>query len=128
MKFFADVHISPRTVGFLKDLGYDVVRVPEVMAGSASDTEIISRAENDGRIVLTQDLDFSALVALSGKRTPSVVSLRLTSAKIEHVNRRLEQVLFSIGDDLRRGAIVTVEDYRVRVRMLPLRKTLVEAD
>ena len=68
-----------------------------------------------------QDLDFSAIVALSGRAAPSVISLRLTSSRIETVNARLEQVLLAIESDLMQGALVTVEDSRLRTRKLPLR-------
>ena len=70
--------------------------------------------------MLTQDLDFSAIVALSGARTPSIISLRLGSARVEVVNQRLEAVLSIIEADVRAGAIVTVEENTVRTRMLPV--------
>ncbi|HMO12336.1 MAG TPA: DUF5615 family PIN-like protein [Actinotalea sp.] len=86
----------------------------------ASDREIVAEAIRDARIVLTQDLDFSAIVALSGQSLPSVVSLRLTTARVELVNVRLEIVLPLIDADLRAGALVTVEDQTVRIRRLPV--------
>ena len=39
MKLLADVHISPRTVRFLRDLGHDVVRSDEVLPANAADEE-----------------------------------------------------------------------------------------
>ena len=121
MRILADVHISPRTVEFLRSLGHDAVRVSDALTPTAADVEIVAEADRDRRIVLTQDLDFSAIVALSGRATPSVISLRLTSSRIETVNARLEQVLLVIESDLMQGALVTVEDSRLRTRKLPLR-------
>ena len=80
----------------------------------------MAEAIRDARIVSTQDLDFSAIVALSGQSLPSVVSLRLTTARVELVNVRLEIVLPLIDADLRAGALVTVEDQTVRIRRLPV--------
>jgi predicted nuclease of predicted toxin-antitoxin system len=66
MKLLADVHISPRTVTFLRGLGHDVVRVgPDYLRPTASDANIVAAAITDERIIVTQDVDFSALVALS---------------------------------------------------------------
>ena len=87
MRILADVHISPRTVEQLRSLGHDVVRLGDVLSASSTDGEIVEDAVRDQRVILTQDLDFSAIVALSGRTAPSVVSLRLGSSRIENVNR-----------------------------------------
>lgn len=120
MRILADVHISPRTVEKLLSLGHDVVRVGEMLSASSTDDEIVEEAVRDQRVILTQDLDFSAIVALSGRAAPSVLSLRLSSSRVENVNRSLERALPMIEADLDAGAIVTVEDARVRVRALPV--------
>ena len=64
MRLLADMHISPRTVEFLRSLGHDVVRVNEILPATASDETIVARAADEGRAVLTQDLDLSANIAL----------------------------------------------------------------
>ena len=64
MRLLADVHISPRTVAFLRSLGHDAVRVGDAIPATASDVEIVEAAVRDERTILTQDLDFSAIVAL----------------------------------------------------------------
>ncbi len=68
MRLLADLNIARRTVAFLRSLGHDVVRVDEVLAPTAEDAAIVTLARQDQRTVLTQDLDFSAIVALSGRR------------------------------------------------------------
>ena len=80
MRLLADLNIAPRTVSFLRSLGHDVQRVGDVLAPSATDYEIVEYARRDGRSVVTQDLDFSAIVALSGQAAPSLICLRLASS------------------------------------------------
>jgi predicted nuclease of predicted toxin-antitoxin system len=80
MRLLADLHISPRTVGFLRSLGHDVVRVDDILPSTAADEVIVARAIEEGRTVLTQDLDFLAIIALAGKNVPSLISLRLSSS------------------------------------------------
>jgi len=77
-------------------------------------------ARADDRSILTQDLDFSAIIALSGARSPSLVTLRLSSSRVSRVNEVLGRVLPQIEEDLVRGSAITVEDGVVRSRPLPI--------
>jgi predicted nuclease of predicted toxin-antitoxin system len=120
VRLLADLHISPRTVVFLRALGHDVVRADEILPRTASDEEIVTAARDSSRSILTQDLDFSAIIALSGVSVPSIVTLRLATSRVEHVNGVLSRVLPQIEEDLVRGAAVTVEDGSIRRRMLPI--------
>jgi predicted nuclease of predicted toxin-antitoxin system len=116
VRLLADLNVAPRTVVFLRSLGHDVVRVDALLPDTAPDAEIVGVALREG----TQDLDFSALVALSGRSGPSVVSLRLSSPRVERVNERLRDVLPSLAAEIESGAIVSVEDDGVRARSLPI--------
>jgi predicted nuclease of predicted toxin-antitoxin system len=67
MRLLADMHIAPRTVTFLRSLGHDVVRVDALLSPTATDEDVANTAAREARYILTQDLDFSAIVALSGR-------------------------------------------------------------
>jgi predicted nuclease of predicted toxin-antitoxin system len=120
MRFLADAGISPMTAQYLRDSGHDVVHVRDLAMQRASDTSIIERARADGRIVLTFDLDFGALLALGVVNRPSVVIFRLSDERADAVNRRLEAVLSAQRQALESGALILVEDVRYRVRVLPI--------
>ncbi len=120
MRFLADLHISPDTVGFRRQLGHDAVRVTDRLSASASDEAIISLAAEEQRCVLTQDLDFSALMALSGRTAPSIITLRLASARVDYVNDVLERALPQCAADVTAGSLITIEDHGIRCRSLPL--------
>jgi predicted nuclease of predicted toxin-antitoxin system len=120
MRLLADLHISPRTVQFLRSLGHDVTRVNEILPPTSNDQTVVKQAAQDTRAILTQDLDYSAIIALSGAKTPSLISLRLSSSRIEHVNTVLEKILPQIEQDVLSGMIITVEDSRIRRRSLPI--------
>ena len=53
MKFLADMGISPRSVAFLRGLGYDAIHLYDEGLDRLSDADILSKARTDGRIVLT---------------------------------------------------------------------------
>ncbi|HLQ76955.1 MAG TPA: DUF5615 family PIN-like protein [Terriglobia bacterium] len=120
MRLLADLHISPLTVAFLKSLGHDVVRVNETLSANASDESIVKMARRESRIILSQDLDFSRIIAISGQTSPSLISLRLESSRIEYVNRTLSRVLPVLEAEGMDAAIVTVEDNAIRRRSLPV--------
>ena len=121
MRILADVHISPGTVQRLNELGHDAIRANSILPDNAPDREIVARADSDGRVVLTQDLDFSNIIALSGATQPSLITLRLTDARVDNVNRILAAVLPKLEGLVPSGIIATVEDGRVRIRQLPVR-------
>jgi len=120
VRLLADVHLSPETVRFLRQLGYDAVRVTERLPSSASDEEIISLAAAETRCVITQDLDFSALMALSGRTAPSIITLRLASSRVEYVNAILDRALPQCAADVSAGSLITIEEHGIRCRSLPL--------
>jgi len=120
MKILADMHISPHTVTFLQALGHDTIRISDILPSNSSDRMIVETARKEQRVVLTQDLDFSEIISLSGESTPSLISLRLSTSRIEFVNSRLEKVLPQVSGHVAKGSIIVVEDGRIRVRNLPV--------
>jgi predicted nuclease of predicted toxin-antitoxin system len=58
MLFLADMGISMSTVKWLKSKKHDVIHVREIGMQTTSDDEILARARDEKRIVLTCDLDF----------------------------------------------------------------------
>ena len=119
-KLLADIHISPLTVAEIRAIGYNINRVSDLISASASDAKIIELAILEGAAIITQDLDFSALVAQSGLNKPSIVSLRVRDAKPHHISTILKTVLPQIEQDLQEGAIISIEKTEYRVRKLPI--------
>jgi predicted nuclease of predicted toxin-antitoxin system len=115
------MNISPLTVEALTADGMDIVRVSSLLPANASDENILDLARRQERVVITQDTDFSALLALGGHDRPSLVTLRLLNTDPDVITHRLRKVLPQIEAALRHGCAVTVEDHAVRVRQLPIR-------
>ena len=66
VRILANMNISPLTVSALREVGWDIIRVSQVLPSNASDREILEFARSQERVVVTQDLDFSSLIALGG--------------------------------------------------------------
>jgi len=111
--------VAPKVVAWLQEQGHDVWHLAERGLERMPDSEIFGRAAQENRVVLTFDLDFGEILALSGGTT-SVILFRLRARRTPQVIARLRSVLADTSTQLARGAIVVVEDFRHRVRLLPL--------
>jgi predicted nuclease of predicted toxin-antitoxin system len=83
VKLLVDLNVAPRTARFLREIGHDVIRVGASIAPESADADLVAFARAQSRVIVTHDLDFSALVALSRLHVPSVVTLRLSTGEIE---------------------------------------------
>jgi len=121
IRLLADMNISPQTVTFLQQQGWDIVRVVEVLPATTPDPEIMEFARREERVIVTQDLDFSTLLALGGYNQPSLITLRLSASDPDTVNQKLIKVLPGVEELLEEGCAVTIQDTNVRIRKLPIR-------
>jgi predicted nuclease of predicted toxin-antitoxin system len=76
-------------------------------------------AERD-YIVLTADLDFSAILAATARRRPSVILVRSDILTPEALGGAVLAAIHKAGEELITGAIVSVDAKRARLRVLPL--------
>lgn len=120
MRYVVDLHISPLTVAALRDEGYDITRVTDLLPPTASDEAILTAARHRGATLISADLDFSALIALGQEAGPSLVSLRLMYPTPDRVTQILRHSLPQIERELEQGAIVSIDETTCRVRRLPI--------
>ena len=101
---------------------HDVLHTSDVELSTASDAAIADRAVAEERVVVSADTDFGALLAANGAERPSVLLFRLRSPRRgEAIAGIIVANLDEVAADLDAGAIVVLEDERVRIRRLPLR-------
>jgi predicted nuclease of predicted toxin-antitoxin system len=96
------------------------VHVGEIGAVTFPDADILCKAREDNRVVVTMDADFHALLALSGATAPSVIRIRVEGLRSEALSLLLQAVIERCAQDLECGAAVTVQEKRLRIRRLPL--------
>ncbi len=87
---------------------------------AADDIDILQKARNDERVVVTLDADFHALLALNQATDPSVIRIRIEGLRAQALAELLQTVINECERNLEQGAVVTVEPSRIRVRRLPL--------
>jgi predicted nuclease of predicted toxin-antitoxin system len=112
--------VSFHVVTWLRGQGHDALHLREEELFRLPNGEIFRKALAEERVILTFDLDFAEIAALSQGRIVSVVVFRLRNARAANVIERLAATLAGVQEELMRGAVVTVEDSRCRVRTLPI--------
>ena len=119
MRFLADMGVSQYIVQWLRKNGDDAVHLRDEGLQKLPDSTIFEKAHSEGRVVLTFDLDFGEIAAYSRGRIVSVNLLRLHNTRTPHVIQRLGSAL-EFRRELERGAIILVEETRLRIRRLPI--------
>ena len=71
-------------------------------------------------VLLTHDLDFGAMLALSHASGPSVIQIRADDVLPNHLEALVLAALNQHEDDLASGSLVVVDEARSRVRILPV--------
>lgn len=119
MRFLVDQNLSPLLAAELRNAGHDVAHTRDLGLSTAIDDIILKRALDDDRVLISADTDFGLLLAESGADRPSFVLLRLRSPRPA---ARLAAVVLAnlpgVSSDLESGAVVVLEDERIRVRRL----------
>ncbi|NWG31350.1 MAG: DUF5615 family PIN-like protein [Rhodocyclaceae bacterium] len=123
MKLLIDMNLSPRWAGFLTVAGFEAHHWSAVGAATAPDRVIMQHARDNDCVVLTSDLDFGAILAVTGGEKPSVVQIRSDDLGVESIGQQVVAALRQLTDELQSGALVTIEPQRTRLRILPLQKT-----
>lgn len=88
----------------------------------ALDETVLARVRADGAVLVTHDLDFSAILAASGDDAPSVIQIRLQDLTASSVALTIERIMTAHAQVLHDGALVSVREAGARVRVLPLRR------
>jgi predicted nuclease of predicted toxin-antitoxin system len=77
-------------------------------------------ASANGYVVLTHDLDFSAILAATHGEKPSVVQIRADDVSPDVIGLQVITALRQMTSELADGALLTIDPNRTRMRLLPL--------
>lgn len=121
ISFLADENISPETADFLEGMGYPCHSLRRNGPHRLSDPEIVALAKQEGRIILTHDLDFGEIYYLAEKGAIGILVLRLRHQTVEWVNDVLQRFLTSgaLGEEVFRQSLVVVSENWYRVYQGP---------
>lgn len=114
LKFLVDNSSGKKLATALKDKKFDVIYAGDDFP-FAEDEEILERAEQEDRILITNDKDFGELIFRYGKPSSGVIFLRL---RIDFPKYRINVVtnlISKLGTKLNKKFIVASEDkFRIK--------------
>ncbi|WP_234809473.1 DUF5615 family PIN-like protein [Candidatus Williamhamiltonella defendens] len=116
------MNLSPRWSNVLATAGIDAVHWSTLGANNAPDSEIMAYARTNDYIVLTDDLDFSAILAVTHGEKPSVIQVRTNDVSPDVICKQIVAALNQMASELEAGALLTVDTNRTRLRVLPLQQ------
>jgi predicted nuclease of predicted toxin-antitoxin system len=107
----------------LRAAGHDAVHLRDISRQSAEDPEVLTRARNEGRVIVSTDMDFAQLLAVHEFSRPSIILFRRVQRKSEARLALLLGNLDAVKQDREMGSIVILESWRIRIRRLPIGPT-----
>jgi predicted nuclease of predicted toxin-antitoxin system len=123
MKFLLDMNLPPRWRGEFERRGHVAIHWSEIGSPTALDADIMRWAREHEHVVFTHDIDLGTVLALTHVSGPSVVQVRAKEPLPEVVGEQVFRAIEDHAELLTRGALITIDAGRSRVRLLPIRRT-----
>jgi predicted nuclease of predicted toxin-antitoxin system len=123
MNILLDMNVSVEWIKPFRDAGLNCIHWSQIGDIRAPDVEIFQWAAQHQYIVYTHDLDFGAILAATNTQFPSVIQIRSqkffpdNSLTIKYIINSLQHY----ANDLQDGALITIDEQKSRVRILPLK-------
>src|SRR6476619_4728877 len=113
MKLLLDTCVWGGAKAELHAAGHDVLWTGD-LTQDPGDEEILAQAHREQRVLVPLDKDFGELAIR--RNLPHCGIVRLVNIPARQQGTVSQQMLTQYGDDLTRGAIITVEAGRARIR------------
>jgi predicted nuclease of predicted toxin-antitoxin system len=119
MKFLIDMNLSPDWLDAFTAEEWDAVHWSTVGEHRATDEFIMTWARDHTYVVVTHDLDFSALLASTHAIGPSVIQVRTQNVLPNALRIVLINAIKQFSRELEEGALISIDLQRARARVLP---------
>jgi len=121
MKILIDMNLPPLLAEILNRAGYESIHWFSIGNPQAADSEIMNYARENGFIIITHDLDFGDILAVTHAVFPSILQIRTQNVSPDHISDILINALKRFENQLERGALISIDEARSRVRILPVK-------
>ena len=112
MKFLVDANLGRKFTNLINKAWYDAVFINDLLA-KTSDEEVLTLAERENRIIITNDKDFGELIFKLGKSSAGIILLRTS---ITDPEKRFEMVKNAL--DKAECKFIVVKEGQIRMRNL----------
>jgi len=115
VRFKFDENLPREMAALFAEAGHDAVTVLDQQMGGDEDEDIAAVCFNEGRVLVTLDLDFSDIRVYPPQRYPGIVVLRVSSQLREDLLEVGVRLLENLGTSLQ-GQLWIVDGSRIRIR------------
>ena len=116
MRLLVDQDVYNITVQWLKKEGHDVVTASGLGMFKASDSDLLKKAAETNRLMVTRDKGYGALVFLKALQKTGVILLKITPKNIVEVHAELGRLLKEHKEEELEHLFCVVEPNRHRIR------------
>jgi predicted nuclease of predicted toxin-antitoxin system len=120
MRILIDMNLAPAWGEVFQRQGWVAVHWSTTGDPHATDQTIMSWARENGHVVFTHDLDFGTLLAVSGAEGPSVIQVRAQDVMPTNLEGAVVTTIRTYEAVLEAGALITIDEARARIRILPI--------
>ena len=120
MKILIDMNLSPKWADFLIENGIEALHWTSIGSPDSPDFEIITYAKEHDFTIFTNDLDFGFFLAMNKGKKPSVIQTRTGALGTERIGNIVISAIKMLVADIENGALVTIDQRKTRVTLLPL--------
>jgi predicted nuclease of predicted toxin-antitoxin system len=122
MKFLFDMPVSFLLLEVLHEHGHEGVHAHRIGKDMYPDSELLDIARREGRIIITADLGFPRILALSLAEGPGIILFRGGNYSDIEMCDLLERVLERVPTDVLDDSVCVVGRKRIRISRLPLER------
>jgi predicted nuclease of predicted toxin-antitoxin system len=116
MKFKLDENLGNRTRSLFEEAGFDVETVLSEQLVGCTDDVLFEVCKEEGRCLITLDLDFSDVVRYPPLRNPGIIVLRIAgSITLKNLEFLSLQILKGLQSNDPTGKLWIVEPGRIRI-------------
>lgn len=114
-KFKVDENLPEVAAEILRVAGYDAETVLSEGLGGASDSSLAAVCLEEGRALVTLDLDFSDIKTYPPQKYSGFIVLRIHNHSIPYIAAIMKKVVALLQSERLTGAIWSVDERRVRI-------------
>jgi len=120
MRLLIDMNLTPAWVDFFAQNQLEAIHWSTIGPITELDSLIMTYAQTNGYIILTNDLDFGTLLARTQNHGPSVILIRARLLIPRTIGQTILAVLTEHQKVIEAGALIIVDEYRHKLRLLPI--------
>ncbi len=100
----------------MRQNGHDAVSVYDQQMRGSADDDLAAVCRREGRVIVTQDLDFSNIIAFPPEEYPGIIVFRLHDPSRPSLLAAMRRRLPMLASEPLSGCLWTVDDAGVRIR------------